>query len=125
VVEFTPPEFVRQRLDQVSLRPLPEQTAIVGIHCCGTLTEALIELALRTAKPFAVLTCCHGAGEKDQAFVEMLKAATHRKRISYFDAYDFMRLGRVRAAGWKVWFTTISPDTSPHNNILMGCPPRG
>lgn len=124
VVEFHPPDFLEQRLDQIRSLAWPERTALVGVHCCGTLTEALIKLALRLEKPFAVLPCCHGAGEKDQAFVEMLKAAAHRKRLSYFDAYDLVRLGTIRAAGWKASFATISPYISPRNNILLGCPPR-
>lgn len=124
VVEFHPPEFRQQRLDQVGSLALPDRTALVGVHCCGTLTEALIELALRLEKPFAVLPCCHGGGEKDRAFIDLLKAVAHRKGLSYFDVYDLVRLGLVRAAGWKVGFATISPHISPRNNILLGCPPR-
>lgn len=124
VVDFFPPQFIHQRLEELNVNDLPSRTVIVGVHCCGTLTDALIDLAFRLEKPFAVLTCCHGARERDQEFIAMLKAAAHEKGLSYFDAYDFTRLGRIRAAGWRGQLACISPRISPHNNILIGLPPR-
>ncbi|HIE50626.1 MAG TPA: hypothetical protein EYP85_02610 [Armatimonadetes bacterium] len=124
VVDFEPPTYLHQRLEDVTLLRLPERSAILGVHCCGRLTDAVIDLALQMRRPFAVLPCCHGAKERDKEFLAMLKAIAHRKGISFFDAYDFLRLGRAWAAGWKVYFTSISPTVSPRNNVLIGLPPK-
>jgi len=37
-----------------------EAKSIVGIHCCGDLTDFAIRLAVNKKIPIAIMTCCHG-----------------------------------------------------------------
>jgi hypothetical protein len=78
--------------------------------------------AQRQGRPFAVLTCCHDT--PDDFFVAHLKELARRKGVSYFDALDLVRLGRIEGWGWKGWLETLSPTITPRNNILLGFPPH-
>lgn len=122
VVEFPEPEYREVRWEEFQPSALPLRTAIVGVHACGLFGERLMERAREWERPFAVLTCCHET--PDDLFVAWLKEQARGKGISYFDALDLVRLGRIQGWGWRAWLETINARTSPRNNILLGFPPR-
>lgn len=104
LAEFPPPEGVR--------------TALVGIHCCGALTDDLIEAAIQARAPFAVMSCCHAFRDP------LLKPAATwlAPGCDPSSLVDLMRLDRARQRGYSVKLDTINPSITPKNRVLMGKP---
>lgn len=50
--------YVRARLSD--LAATPRGALVVGVHCCGSLTDDVARLAQAADAPFAVIPCCEG-----------------------------------------------------------------
>ena len=96
------------------------RTAFVGIHCCGSLTDDVIDAAIQAQAPFAVMTCCHPHTDP------LLKPATGWLRPGQDPSclIDLMRLDRARERGYAVSLEQIDECITPKNLILLG-KPRG
>lgn len=84
---------------------------VVSIHACGSLTDAVIDLAIGAQARVAVVPCCHD-----------LDVADTGELTGWLDgplAADVVRASRLRARGWRVWTQTIPAAITAHNRLLM------
>ena len=105
--------FVPSALKDVQLR---KNDVVVSVHACGALTDEILERAVSVRSRVAVLPCCHD-----------LDAQTARELAGWLDgalAVDVARALHTKAAGYRVWTQTISPDITPKNRLLLGAPLR-
>jgi len=98
-------------LDNVRAEP---GDVVVSCHACGALTDAAIDVAIRSGSRVAVLPCCHDARTCDTGgLTGWLDVGT---------AIDVVRAARLRDAGYEVRTQTIPGDVTPKNRLLMGMP---
>jgi hypothetical protein len=87
---------------------------LVSCHACGTLTDDVIEKALRARAKVVVLPCCQSTGKCDLGgLTGWLDAAL---------AIDVTRAGRLRAAGYHVHTQIIPASITPKNRLLLAEP---
>ena len=113
------PEFFLGKLAE--LPPMEgERVGFVGIHCCGELTDELIDAAIQANSPFAVISCCHPLRDP------LLKEAATWLDAEHDHSHlmDLLRLDRARARDYAVTLETIDPSITPMNRVLMGVPRR-
>jgi len=106
----------RVRYESVALDDLRAEPGdvVVSCHACGALTDAAIDVAIRSGARVAVLPCCHDTGTCDTGgLTGWLDVAT---------AIDVVRAVRLRDAGYEVSTQTIPDDITPRNRLLMGIP---
>ena len=87
---------------------------VLSVHGCGTLTDLVLENAVRAGAKVAVLPCCHDLTLSDTGGLE-----------GWVDgplAVDAMRAARLSAAGYTVMTRTIPLEITPKNRLLMGLP---
>lgn len=114
------PEFAIAKFAEYEFEP-NGKTVLLGVHCCGSLTDEVIERAVRLQIPFAVMSCCHEYGDEIlQQIQEMPENYSDNLRDKMI---DLMRIDRARQAGYKVKIEHIDPEITPKNRILSGYPP--
>lgn len=94
--------------------PVPEGALVVSVHACGGLTDQVLDLALASRSPVAVLPCCHDVDHHDAGDL-----------LGWLDgplAVDVTRAARLRQAGYRVRTSLIPPDVTPRNRLLLGWP---
>jgi hypothetical protein len=104
-------EFVREGAESVELG---SADLVVSAHACGALTDFVLSRATAAQARVAVLPCCHDLDRSDTSGL-----------TGWLDgpmAVDVVRVMRLRAAGYRVWTQTISPDITPKNRLLVGAP---
>lgn len=85
---------------------------VVSVHACGTLSDTILDKAVRVSARVAVLPCCHDLTSSDTGSLE-----------GWIDgplAVDVTRAARLRSAGYTVFTRTIPDDITPKNRLLMG-----
>jgi SAM-dependent methyltransferase len=90
---------------------------VVSVHACGTLTDTVLEYAVRAGARVAVLPCCHDLVRCDTGGLE-----------GWLDgsmAVDATRAALLRARGYRVLTRSIPAEITPKNRLLMGTPGRG
>jgi len=99
----------------------PADSLMISVHACGTLTDQVLDLALKNRSRVAVLPCCHDLRKCDKGAL-----------AGWMDgplAIDAMRVFRLRQAGYCVQTAHIPEGITPKNRLLMGWPdpddPRG
>jgi hypothetical protein len=102
---------------------LPQQDPIViiGIHACGSLTDAILERAVGSKAPVAVIPCCYNSGMKKYS----LSNPPDSRLLLYLrpeDYYDTVRLQFLTEQGYTTQFLTIDQKITPMNNVLIGIP---
>jgi hypothetical protein len=109
---------LRGRVSFVTIAPaLRPGDVVVSCHACGGLTDVVIAEAMRAGAAVCVLPCCHSTGKNDDGGL-----------AGWMDpalAIDATRAGRLRAAGYRVWTSTIPPEITPKNRLLLAAPPAG
>ncbi len=94
--------------------PVSAESLVVAAHACGTLTDGVLDLALRANARVAVLPCCHDLRECDSG-----------KLTGWVDgplAVDLVRAERLRAAGYGIRTMLIPEEITPYNRLLLGEP---
>jgi hypothetical protein len=86
----------------------------VSVHACGSLTDAVLDLATAARARVAVLPCCHDARTGDQGGLGGWMDASL--------AIDATRAARLRDAGYRVVTQVIDPDITDKSRLLMGAP---
>ena len=87
---------------------------LVSCHACGTLTDDVLDKALRARAKVVVLPCCQSTAKCDLGGLEgWIDAAL---------AIDVTRAGRLRAAGYHVHTQTIPASITPKNRLLLAEP---
>src|SRR5689334_6741741 len=93
---------------------LEASDVVVSAHACGSLTDEVIDAAIRARARGAVLPCCHDertcdlgglAGWMDSAL-----------------AIDATRPPKLRGAGYRIHAQAIPETTTPKNRLLLGEP---
>lgn len=106
--------YVEGRLE--GLVPSPS-TLIVGVHCCHSLSDAVIDLAIKGRSPLALVPCCHAKSclNKDHRRIyQELKA-----EVSLTDFIDKQRILRLQEAGYEVTEDTIPPAYTGKNRLIV------
>jgi len=84
---------------------------ILSIHGCGTLSDQIIDLAIRANASVALLPCCHD-----------LKQSNTGSLTGWMDgplAIDATRVSRLKDSGYHVITQTIPADITPKNRLLI------
>ena len=76
-----------------SMTGLPRADFVVGVHCCGALTDHLARLAHEARRPFAVVPCCEGR--------KLLPAPLRGTAVPGDDIPDIVNAERL--ARWRSW----------------------
>lgn len=75
---------------------VPSNALVVGVHCCGALTDEVAGMAARSGAPFAVVPCC----EPRALLPPDERARVPGQRIP--EAVNARRLQAWRASGYEV-----------------------
>ena len=109
---------------------LPSQdTLLVGVHCCGNLSDMVIDLAIHANSPLALVPCCHSRKclTRDQR-IELFgseKGPNNETKIpekTLSEYIDNGRIERLRAAGYDVDEARIPIAFTPKNRIILANP---
>ena len=90
---------------------------IVSCHACGALTDDVLRAAVSARARVAVMPCCHRHEDLER-----------KEWLGWLDpslAMDVHRAEMVRARDYDVWTTTIPPQITPQNRVLMAAPKAG
>ena len=104
-------EIVQTALAEVELR---QGDLVVSSHACGSLTDEILEMAMRASARVVVLPCCHDKATGDQGGVGgWLDPAM---------AMDVTRAARLRGRGYDVYTQTIPEAITSKNRLLLAAP---
>ena len=93
---------------------LTADDVVVSSHACGTLTDRILDRAVRARARVAVLPCCHDLDASDTGAL--------RGWLDGPLAVDVVRATRLRAQGYRVWTQAIPERVTPKNRLLLGAP---
>jgi hypothetical protein len=102
--------FAAADLDDVAVE---RGDLIVSCHACGSLTDRVLELAVRARARVAVLPCCHDVGDARDMLAGWMHPAL---------ALDVERAHQLARAEYNVWTQVIPADITPKNRLLLGEP---
>ncbi len=103
--------FVEESLESIALTP---NDLVVSAHACGSLTDLVLERAVRAGARVAVLPCCHDLDGGDTGGLQ-----------GWMDgplAVDATRVARLRAMGYRVYTQAIPAEITPKNRLLLAEP---
>ncbi len=106
-------EFLEKPLEDVVLQ---STDLVVSVHACGSLTDLVLERAMKIRARVAVLPCCHNLDNSDQGSLTGWLEGTL--------ATDVVRAERLRSHGYKIFTQQIPNDITPKNRLLMGEPSK-
>jgi len=105
--------FVETSIAEFEIGP---DDLVMSIHACGTLTDTVLDRAVRAGARVAVLPCCHD--------IERSETGGLKGWLDGPLAVDVMRAARLEAAGYTVMTRTIPAEITPKNRLLMGNPAK-
>lgn len=106
--------FAVTNLDELSL---PAQAAVLGVHACGTATDRVIDHALQSGGPVALLPCCHAKARQPGP-------ATLGRALGVSLATDIHRTYRLEEAGYTTRWSELPKAITPMNRLILGWPSR-
>jgi hypothetical protein len=95
---------------------ITSEDLVISIHACGTLTDRILDKAVKAWARVAVLPCCQD--------VELCETGGLEGWIDGPLAVDISRAARLGAAGYSVITRMIPADITPKNRLLMGHPEK-
>lgn len=104
--------LVESPLEAIAITP---GDLVVSSHACGTLTDQIIDRAVKAGARLAMLPCCHDLSRSDTGGLE-----------GWLDgplAVDVTRAAYLRQSGYVVFTQRIPGEITPKNRLLMGHPP--
>lgn len=101
-------ELVEQDLGKTALLA---GDVIVSCHACGRLTDRVLELAIASGAPVAVLPCCQDESHSDSGGLEGW--------VDRALAIDITRASLLRAHGYAVHTQTIPATITAKNRLLI------
>jgi hypothetical protein len=104
-------EFVENEIENISLT---ENDIVVSVHACGTLTDLVIEQAVKARARLAVLPCCHDLDYSDQGDLN-----------GWLDgplSVDVTRALSLRQQGYRIYTQQIPAEITPKNRLLLAEP---
>lgn len=107
-------QYVEAQLKRTPMYVEPG-TTILGVHACGSRTDQCIEHAIALRGTVALLPCCrqHRMHPAPDCLKQSLGADV---------AIDVDRTYRLNAAGYRVRWSSISPQITSQNRVLIGTP---
>lgn len=90
-------------------------SAVLGVHACGSATDAVIDLALATRSPVGLLPCCH----QKRA---LPGPPTLGRALGLGLATDVHRTYRLDAAAYQTRWTELPAAITPKNRVIVGWP---
>lgn len=96
--------------------PLESTDLVVSSHACGTLTDRILDRAIRASARVAILPCCHD--------IEACDAGGLGGWIDAPLAIDVTRAHRLRSEGYTVYTQKIPAQITPQNRLLLAAPTR-
>ena len=96
-----------------------EKSAIVSIHPCSRLGDKVIDIALRSELPFALMTCCHQVKREKYK----LNNPPDPRLMLYdepTDYYDLVRQRYIEEQGWDCYWKEIPKEITEKNHVLIG-----
>jgi len=94
---------------------LPRESAVLGVHACGTLTDTCLAIALELGGPVAVLPCC-------RAKARSTAPEGLRQALGEDVAYDVDRTYHMERNGYRVRWREIPAAVTPMNRVLIALP---
>ena len=124
-------------------------TLIVGVHCCGTLSDTILDIAIASRSPLALVPCCHTKKSLPKQYhnnnekIKKLLAEDAKKQqklrkesgegdadepedppsTSLTDYVDRCRIQKLIDAGYDVEEERIPSVITPKNRIIVATPP--
>ena len=103
--------FKQMDIEEVMIFP---DDVVVSAHACGSLTDLVIDKAVKGNARVAVLPCCHNLKTCPTGNLDNWMESTL--------AVDAVRAMNLQSRGYQI-FTAKIPDTiTPKNRLLMGHP---
>ena len=123
-------------------------TLIVGVHCCGGLSDSILDLAISSKSALALVPCCHTRrslpveyrSKSHKRFDAVLEQNVAKNNdtleidgktkqqellpITLTDFIDRFRIQRLIDAGFEVQEECIPSVITPKNRIIIATPPR-
>lgn len=87
---------------------------VVSAHACGTLTDEVLDAAVKARARVAVLPCCHDERTCDLGGLGGWMDASL--------AIDTTRAAKLRGSGYRVHTQKIPDQVTPKNRLLLGEP---
>ncbi len=109
-------DYVEAQLRNASKR-IPPTAGLVAVHACGEKSDRVIDLAIATRMPVALMPCCHPVGTS--AAPPALKQALGALAV------DVDRTYRLEAAGFHVRWSSVSPEITRMNRVILARPRAG
>jgi hypothetical protein len=103
--------FVEAGLDRIEVQGTD---LVVSSHACGSLTDAVLDLAAAARARVAVLPCCH--------HLRTSEAGGLSGWVDRATAIDVMRAVRLSRRSYRIWTQTIPAGITPKNRLLIGAP---
>lgn len=103
--------YVETSIQEFEITP---DDLVISIHACGTLTDTVLEKAVKARARLAVLPCCQN--------IEVSETGGLKGWIDGPLAVDVMRATRLNSEGYTVITRKIPADITPKNRLLMGHP---
>ncbi len=97
---------------------LPQGSGVIGVHACGSATDAVMDVALKVRGPVGLLPCCHA--HAGCAAPDALK-----RHLGVAMATDVHRTYRLEEAGYRVRWTAIPEAITPKNRVILAWPVDG
>ena len=107
--------YLERPLDD--LAALPPADLVVGVHCCGALTDEVARLARVDGRPFAVMPCCESRKLLPEG-VELTGEAIAARVLAD-------RVARWRGWGYGVTERTIPARVTARPRVLVATPAAG
>mmetsp|Transcript_23669 Transcript_23669/g.58021 ORF Transcript_23669/g.58021 Transcript_23669/m.58021 type:complete len:450 (+) Transcript_23669:211-1560(+) len=109
-------DFVEGKLEYVEPAP---STLIVGVHCCGPLSDKVVDLAIKGKSPLALVPCCH----TNKHLSKEQRQDIMKQSWTLADWIDKHRIDRLEEANFDVVEGTIPKVFTPKNRIILATPP--
>lgn len=98
-------------------------SVLIALHSCGTLSDIILEKAVASESPVAIIPCCY---TPDMKKYDLMNSPDKRKLLysSEKDYYDAFRMQFLREHNYYTVLETMNSRLTPMNNVLIGIPPN-
>ncbi len=122
-------------------------TLIIGVHCCGTLSDTILDMAISSRSALALVPCCHTKkslpieyqnnphkiqelliedakkNQKIESDTSDVDSQENPPATSLTDYIDRCRIQKLMNAGFEVQEESIPSVITPKNRIIVATPP--